>query len=142
MRSLSWHSAGGRPGRDVAEVAQLTVEALDHRLGDPVVVGGVLDHAQLLELGEQVADLVGAELLDQLLVGAGAVESGEQAPPLRVGVLDVDVCAGAGPEQVEVAVGRLHPLRGALQSRSLHLCPPPLGTLETSQLLKLVSINT
>ena len=78
--SRSWHSDGRRSGGDVAEVAQLAVEALNDRLGDPVVVGGVLDHAQLLELGEQVADLVGAELLDQLARGPGPVEGGEQAP--------------------------------------------------------------
>src|SRR6185295_7669351 len=103
---------------DVAEVAELAVEAAVDPLGDQLVVGRVLDQSQLLELGEQVANRILAEARLQLAALVRPVEGVEQLPPLGVRVLYVDVGPGAGPEQVEVAVGRFHPLRRSLDPRA------------------------
>ena len=61
-----------RPGGDVAEVAELTVVAAVDCRRDQVVVSGVLDQAQLLELREQVADGFLAEALLQLVAARGS----------------------------------------------------------------------
>ena len=88
MRALSrraWHCDGDRPGGDVGEVADLAVESLDVAGRDQVVVGGVLDQAQLLELGEQVVDRSSPKRSTSSLALEAAVEGGEQAPPVRSG---------------------------------------------------------
>ena len=61
-------------GADVGEVAQLAIEAGQLGRLDEVVVGGVLDHVELLHLGDRVVDHLGAELGVQLLQRVLAVE--------------------------------------------------------------------
>ncbi|HEX8958560.1 MAG TPA: hypothetical protein VF770_01925 [Solirubrobacterales bacterium] len=112
-----------RPRGDVAEVADLAIETGEHRLRHQVVVGSVLEQPQLPELGEEVADRLLAEALLEFRHPAAPVEGGEQQPPLLVGLLDLDVGAGAGPQQVEVALGRFHLLGRSLDSRSDHGAP-------------------
>jgi hypothetical protein len=65
---------------------------------ETIVVGCILDHLQLLELGDQVADRLLSELLVQLLERVLAVECPQQPQVFLAGALDPDVTLGTGSE--------------------------------------------
>ena len=120
-RSRAWHSDGVGPRRDVAEVAELAVEARELAGGDQVVVGRVLDHLQLLQLGEQVVDLLLAEPLVAARSRVCSPSSASSSCRSSSSGFSIWMsAAGARPQQVEVAVGRLDRLGRALDPRSMH----------------------
>jgi hypothetical protein len=109
-----------RPGREIAEVAELPVVASARRCRDARVVGRVVHEAERAEVAERLACALASVVALELLDRARAVQRAEQRARRRVGLLDLHVRALAGAQDVHVAVCARQELERALDARALH----------------------
>jgi hypothetical protein len=96
-------------------------------MGEPVVVGGVLEQRDLGQRVDGLPHRGPAEVVLELGGRAGAVERLQQLDRRGVGLLDHEVRAGSRPEDVDVTGGRAHRVGGALESRPLQPAAPSGG---------------